>query len=92
MVINIKRLFVATLCALFFVGFTVIPAVTADVNPFATSDSDTYITTVAEEGKCGGEGKCGEEKKAEGKCSGEGKCGGEKKAEGKCGGEGKCGS
>ncbi len=72
--INMKKSFIAMLCALFFVGFAVIPAVTADVNPFATSDSDTYITTVADESKCG-EGKCGEGKKSEGKCGGEGKCG-----------------
>jgi uncharacterized low-complexity protein len=65
MVFNVKRLFVATLCALFFVGFVVIPAVTAEVNPFAKSDSAAYITLAAcgeasgDKGKCG-EGKCGE--------------------------------
>lgn len=105
MVFNVKRVFVATLCTLFFIAFSVVPVVTAEVNPFAKSDSEAYITLVGGEGKCGGESKCGEGKCGEGKCGGEKKktegkcgegkcgeekCGGEKKTEGKCG-EGKCG-
>ena len=67
----------------------------AGTNPFASAELSSGYMQLAE-GGCGGnmkdedqklgEGKCGEDKKAEGKC-GEAKCGADKKAtkEGKCG-------
>ncbi len=59
MVLKTKRIFLALFCAVFIFGFSVVSTATAEVNPFATNDSDTVIKLVADDGKCGGEGKCG---------------------------------
>ncbi len=69
MVLNTKRIFIAMICTLFIFGLTVVTTATAEVNPFASNDSDSFIKLVG----CGS-GKCGSEEK----CGGAGKCGNEK--------------
>jgi len=99
MVFNVKKIFVAVICALFVIGFSVISKVSADVNPFAPDASNSFIKTVSGDHD-GGHGD-------EGKSDGDGKCGGDhdhdsddkdsddedsddEGGEHKCGGEGKC--
>jgi len=52
MVFNIKKIFVAIICAVFIFGFSVVSTANAEVNPFATSDADSFVKLVG----CG-EGK-----------------------------------
>ncbi len=79
-----------------FIGSLALAGSAVASNGFGMTDLDSGYQLVGEKGKEGkcGEGKCGEDKKAEGACGegkkAEGACGEGKKAEGKCG-EGKCG-
>ncbi len=59
MVIKTKQIFVAMICAVFIIGFSVVSKVSADDNPFKPAGSDSFIKTVSDDGghhdaKCGG--------------------------------------
>lgn len=69
MAINKKKLFTVALGAAFFIASTIVPAVSAMANPFATSDATTLKTDIEKKT----EGKCGEGKKKDGGKCGEGK-------------------